>query len=325
MTNGTASEGTKRNKIRFGFVIAAAILMLLGIIIITFAASDNKSLMSSLSYAEKTGVTIPADEYNPLYDNNIVCVSGEITYSEPISDSITGFSATGLCLRRISEIYQWMETEQSDEYGTEYTYRETWVSEPIDSERFRNRSSHVNTPDKFIPSDEFYDYDDRLGAFSLPIEAVNDLANKEAKLIQLADTGYKADLERYFVCDNYITSFSREPSVDDIRISYTVLAPTHVTIVALQHGDTFTSFSSDSGSDVILMYDGIYTLEEAVAIAADNGRIKAAVGCVIGAALIIAGILILNFLANVPIFGGLSKRSSVDPNYPEDEELPVVK
>ena len=288
-------------------VIISAVFILAGVMVITFFASDNKSIQSTLSHAKKTGIEISAEEYDPLYDNEIVCVSGNVTLSEPMSDDETGFTASGIYMRREAEIYQWKEEVNSDEDGDTYTYEKKWVSKPIDSSRFKKRK-YVNSDSKYIHSEDFYDYQAHVGAFLLPVEAVSDLALKEAKRVNIEQSGYKADLERFYIRDNFITSYSKMPEIGDIRIFYKVMSPETVTIVGRQHGDRLTFFSSDDGSEALLMYQGVYTLEQIIGMESGSANTKTALGIAAGAALIILGLVIMHFFGHVRIFTMLFAR-----------------
>ena len=141
--------------------------------------NEGRSVATAKGLAEGAKVTVEAEagKVDPAKEGQLVHVIGQTTLEQPAGDELFGVTGPDLLkLRRIVEVYQWVEeTKQTkrtklgggEETVTEYTYAKKWDEKLHDSADFKRPAGHGNVMAK-VAAETFEATEVRLGAFRLP-------------------------------------------------------------------------------------------------------------------------------------------------------------
>eukprot|EP00957_Ditylum_brightwellii_P072859 5537164-Ditylum_brightwellii.AAC.1 len=220
---------------------------------------------SKLAMEVKNNVVLPENE------GKLVVISGTATTEDTLIDPDFGFqSSKTLQLRRVAEMYQWSEkknTKTEKKTGgskttiTTYTYEKKWSQVLINSDKFNKSYGHINPDVMKYESSTWTAAKVTLGAFNLPSSEVlrintwTDTHVSDSNNTTLL-SGVKPSGTGYYVGEN-----PSSPQVGDIRVTFSVVLPTDITIVAQQSEGTFVPFVTNNGGSIDLLKTGIYGKE----------------------------------------------------------------
>eukprot|EP00698_Gefionella_okellyi_P005499 TRINITY_DN15028_c0_g1_i1.p1 TRINITY_DN15028_c0_g1~~TRINITY_DN15028_c0_g1_i1.p1 ORF type:complete len:424 (-),score=74.93 TRINITY_DN15028_c0_g1_i1:1111-2217(-) len=215
--------------------------------------------------------------------------------------------------KRTVEYCQWSETsvEHKRDDGTKYhtyVYTKGWRSYPIVSLFFDQPFAHHNPQEQPLPDRSSQSSGARIGAFYAPGELMRDLrasfstlefkrnalANFEGSVAQRLGFNYIGKGRFYrsheaSVSESLLRLTGRvfEGSLDlqigellsvctagDIRVSFEVMAPSSVSVLArlVDEAGTLGTYSTTAGYDLALMHAGQFTIEEMIATAKSDLR-----------------------------------------------------
>ena len=252
----------------FGGVIAGIVAILAGIVLLGW--NEGRAVQTERALDEGAGVVVEvsADTVDPANDGDLIHVSGDTTVGGPVSDGSWPVSAEALRLIRNVEMYQWRETSRSEtrtrlgggeETVTTYEYDRVWSDTRQDSSSFRQPSGHQN-PDFPVEAASFTADDARLGAFRLDDRIIEQVGSGES--LTFDDETQQALRDRagsratVSVSEVYLGDNPSSPQVGDTRVSYEVVRPGDISVVAAQSGDGFSEYRADNGGTILLVSDG---------------------------------------------------------------------
>lgn len=249
-------------------VLVGIVLILLFIVVLFWNEGRAVQTARSLEEGSSAVVSVKADSVEAANDGKLVHVTGEATTKEQLSDSAFGVSASALVLRRQVEMFQWREDKKSEtkkkvgggeETITDYTYREDWASEPIDSSSFKVKKDHEN-PSMPYEATSFVAKEAKIGGFALPERLVKQINKEEPlpatdELLAKAPDDVKGKLSVH-EGKAFLGKHPDRPSIGDVRVTYSVVKPTTVSVVAVQRAGTFEPYPSKAGDDVELLQLG---------------------------------------------------------------------
>jgi uncharacterized membrane protein YecN with MAPEG domain len=231
---------------------------------------------------------------------------------DALTDSMFGVNERAISLTRSVEYYQYIEnsrTETKDNLGgsqervTTYTYTQAWVSSPVNSNNFQDPDykdsnfvlAQVDTKTGYAVNVSFGAY--RLPAFIISSIRGNEPVNirlSDAQLQQLEDTLSRRQSGRMaHVRDNvvYFGQSISNPSVGDVRITFTKAVPGDVSIIAKVVGDTFDQFVASNGRVVSMVSTGIVSADSMIAGAKSANKALTWLIRLFGVALVIGGLM----------------------------------
>ena len=144
---------------------------------------------------------------------------------------------------------------------TTYSYRREWVDKPVDLSRFKE-SGHENRGRKRYPDGSSQAAMVTLGGFRLPPGLVSQMDWSEPYAL--------AGLPEEFVGPGQVvdgvfhTGRPGDPEIGDERVSFSITRPRDVSVLAVQRGDTFAAYKTESGKTKFLLYPGLLTAEQVV-------------------------------------------------------------
>jgi len=247
--------------------------------------NEGRAVRTAIGIEEAGGsvVSVSADKVDPSQDKKLVHATGIATTTETLSDPQFGISEKAIKLRRKVDMYQWIEkqsTETRKRFGggtektTTYTYAKDWTDKAIASKNFKKPEGHSN-PDMRYDTRVVTAHMVTLGAMKLPSGLKDQMNGFEA--IALDDKCIEklpADCKKQAVLDNdrlYMPGGAKEPAPDptkpeigDLRISFEVVRPAEVSVMARQIDDTFEPWQSSEGGSVDKLMAGVVSPENMI-------------------------------------------------------------
>lgn len=214
----------------------------------------------TLKEGERSVVATTADAVDPELEGRLVHLSGVAGTDEILTDPVFGVSENAIHLERQVEMYQWNEdsqTETKKKLGggekrvTTYRYAKTWSREPIDSGQFAEPTGHQNPGAMPYRSRTESAKDVRVGAFHLSpslVGAIN--ASEDIPLPDDVLGNLPQDLAgktRVLGQTLYIGPDATVPRVGDLRVSFSRVPATVVSILSKQQGDQLVAFTAKHG------------------------------------------------------------------------------
>lgn len=302
----------------FGFVL------LVGSIVLLFW-NEGRAVATAKSLREgaATVIDVPSDSINPANESKLIHVTGETAVTEPLQDPLFQISETSLRLRRNIEVYVWKEKKESksrDKVGggkettTTYSYEKVWSPNLIKSSSFKSAEDHENPTRLEIPKKEFVADKATLGQFQLTpqiiekiggdetVEATNDQLTKVSENFR---EKLKVEGDKY-----YLGTDPGNPEIGDERISFTVLRPGTLSVVAAQTKKSFSPYLTTNGREIELVEAGSVTAPQMFAHAQAANRMLTWILRAVGfAAMFFAGMLVLGPISAlariIPFMGSL--------------------
>ena len=288
----TESWGSRLGSSIKGVLVGGA-LFLLGFPVLFW--NEGNSVKTARAIDEGEGACI-AVESNAKVDaenyGKLVHMTGKADTKDVLSDATFGVSATAIHLKRSVEMYQWVEerhtTEKkkvggSVEKTTTYTYKKDWVSSAIDSSGFKE-AGHDNPGSIEFPEEEQYASSVSFGAFRLSERQIRKIGSSQGFVIT---NGFQCALPRVQIAGNTIyvpnaetrnnalnnRDVATQTRIGDMRVTFRVIYPHEISIIAKQHGDTFVDYTAKNGKKLNYLEEGVKDAAEMFQTARTNNTI----------------------------------------------------
>ena len=196
--------------------------------------------------------------------------------AEALKDNTFWIVTDDLKLKRTVEMYQWYEEEHeechdnywwSEDCTTTYTYKTKWSDDAISSSSFYQSSDHQNPSTWEFESDERVKEPITLWAYTLTPIFVNQLTNYKTINLSEQDVNtpekYKWNEKFHINGDQiYIWADPTNPTVWDLRITFSSVNPWTVSIVWKQMGNELTSYKVSNWRNINLLSQGNVNAED---------------------------------------------------------------
>ena len=257
--------------------------------------NEGNSVKTEKAIDEGEGVCISVDsnaQVDAENEGKLVHMTGKADTKDVLSDATFGVSATAIKLKREVEMYQWVEesrtTEKkkmggSVEKTTTYTYKMAWSSHAIDSSGFKE-SGHNNPGAIEFPAEEWVAANVTFGAFRLSEKQIGKIGSSRSFAFP---TNFTCAIPRVQVKGTTIyvpeagtrnnslnnRDVATQPRIGDMRVTFSVIYPHDVSIIAKQKGDSFIDYTAKNKKKLNYLEDGIEDAEAMFATARTNNRI----------------------------------------------------
>jgi hypothetical protein len=300
------------------------IALLIGSVVLLFW-NEGRAVATAKSLREgaETVIEVPSDNINPANDAKLVHVTGDTAVVEPLEDSLFNMSETVLRLRRNIQVYEWKEKKESksrDKIGggkettTTYTYEKVWAPELVQSSSFKSPDDHQNPTRLEIPKKELVAKNATLGQFKLTTQIIGKISGDEsieateerlAKVSEDLQAKLKIDGDRF-----YLGADPANPEIGDEKITFTVLRPGTISIVAAQTKQSFAPYVTKNEREIELVEAGSVSAPQMFAHAQAANRTLTWILRAVGfAAMFFGGMLVLGpisaFAHILPFLGSL--------------------
>ena len=294
--------------------------------------NEGNSVKTARAIDEGEGACISVDSNDKVdaeNDGKLVHMSGKADTKDVLSDDVFGISATAIRLQRNVEMYQWIEeshtTEKkkmggSVEKTTTYTYKKDWSSNAINSSGFKEQG-HDNPGAIEFPEEEKYAANVSFGAFKLSDKQIRMIGSSQDFVIT---NGFKCALPRVQIAGNTIyvpngetrnnalnnRDVATQTRIGDMRVTFRVIYPHDVSVIAKQKGDSFIDYTAKNGKKLNYLENGIEDAASMFSTARTNNTIVTWLVRIAGFLLMFIGLSMvfkpLSVLADVlPILGDI--------------------
>lgn len=311
---------------RIGESIKGILVGLVGVVVAfpLLFWNEGRAVKTAKGLEEGAGavVSVPGDKVDPQHEGKLVHVSAQATADATLVDPDLRVSAPGIALVRTVEMFQWDEDKKSEkrkklgggeETVTTYTYNTVWDDDHHASSGFKERQGHEN-PDMPLRSSRWTAPSVTLGAFTLPTSLVEEIDRSEALTVDPKTIATPAAAGSRAVQGSnggvYFGANPSSPAVGDLRITYAVVKPQPVSVIARQVASSFQPYVASTGLAISMLEPGTVPAAEMFQHAQDANTtltwILRAVGCFvmfIGFALIFRPLAVVADV--IPLVGGL--------------------
>ena len=272
----------------FGGVLGGFVLIIIGIVLLWWNEGNNVRNIKTTAEMEKIVVDVPSDKVDINNDGKLIATNGKLLNEEILVDETFNVRVKTPLMKRIVEIYQWEEDSSTDDDGnTTYSYDKKWSSDIIDSGDFHNKK-YENPKSKLYEDKDYNSKDVKVGVFSLSSNQINMLSTKENYTSFDNDKAQELKLN---VQGIYLTNSKDldHPEIGDMRISFKYNGSNEISVLAVQQGNTFTSFVSKTDKSVNRVMDGTKSGKEMINVIKEEDKFIKWLLRAIGVILCIAG------------------------------------
>lgn len=258
-------------------------LILIAVAVVALFWNEGRAVKRAQDLAQGRGAVVEGDvaRVDPAQEGALLHLTGEATTDATLADPDFDVALTALRLRRVAEMYQWVERTETktrqkvgggQERVTNYHYDRNWSASLVDSTQFKTPTGHENPRTMPVTSNDWTAERVTLGAFTLapalkgklsnyqplPMEALPPAESKAMQQfpnLQISSGGY------------YIGANPSSPAVGDIRVNFEVVKPQVVSVVAGQKGQSLDAWKARNSTVALLGFgeqsaDDLFTQAE---------------------------------------------------------------
>jgi WD40 repeat protein/uncharacterized membrane protein len=236
--------------------------------------NEGRAVRSDRGLREGARSVLPVSDpsrVDPANEGKLVHLTGRADTEEVLADATFGVSEKAIRLARVVEMFQWIEKQEQittgrtpdfdPETATKYTYRMDWSERLIDSRPFAEEG-HTNPPAMRYPGETWTAREVRLGGYVLSPALVSEIGGAEKRpigkaLLEKVPGELRQQLQ---VRDDsfYLpqTPHQTDQQIGDLRITYQVIRPAEVSILARQVKDSFEPYTTSNGTPVFRLTMG---------------------------------------------------------------------
>lgn len=326
MVNDSYTEVTNRSwfsRIGSAFKgILVGLLLIIGAIGLLFW-NEGRAVERYKTLKEGGGKVVSVDlsRVDEANQDKLVHVSGRAETQDVVRDVEFNVEAQVISLHRLVEMYQWQESTRSEtrkklgggeETVTTYSYDKGWSSHVINSDYFKKVQGHVNPSIMLYSSRTFSAKEVNVGPFQLSPSLISKIDNTEPLAFNYKVPTDSKNSQPVHTQPGgfYIGNNPSQTQVGDLRITFTVVQPTDVSIVSTQSGSTFKPYQAKAGGSIELLQLGVHSAESMFASAQRSNtlltwvlRVVGFVVMAIAFAMVLAPLVVLADV--VPAIGSL--------------------
>ena len=299
----------KRISNSFKGILGGIIAIAIGIGLLWWNEGNNVKNLKTTAELDEVYIDVDSSSIDSKNEGKLIATSGKLINEETLTDKQFLVSVETPLMKRIVEVYQWEEDEDTDEDGdTVYRYKKVWSSELIDSTEF-NRSGYNNPQHKKFEDETFASKEVKVGAFKLSDDQIKELSTN-AKFTDFNEE--QANKNNLTISGKYLTNSEDldNPKIGDVRIYFVYNNSTDISVLAVQKGESFIDFVSKAGKNVNKVVDGTHSGKDMINdIKKSNNafkwvlRVAGAILCMMGFSTILKPISAIT--SYVPILGSL--------------------
>ncbi len=196
----------------------------------------------TLEAGRRAVVAIDAARVDPAQEGQLIHLAGVATTKDVLSDAVFDVSLAAIKLRRTVEMYQWTQEQHStttkhvggsETTETTYSYKKVWSDRWIDSSGFKYPADHANPASMPYGSQTEQAEHVTLGAFHLDPVFVSQISDFKPYPIMrkgAVPEGFEPNGGGYY------RGAPASPAIGDLRVSFSVVAPTAVSLIGRQQG-----------------------------------------------------------------------------------------
>lgn len=303
---------------RSGRASVGMFLMLMSAVLLMWNEHRTVERVQALQEGSEITISIDANEVNPNYEQQLVHLSANVVTDEILKDEAFGIEVNALKLRRKVEVYQWQEKlkEGAAEANlSTVTYEKVWSDRLIESADFVQ-------PQYQNPIAFQYEREDQqaqiitIGAFELSADLIARLQQfRPLKISQQVVKQHPLPPHTQLYGNGfYLGQNPAVPQIGDTKITYQVIEPLLMTVVAQQLGSSLQIFNTESGSRLALLSKGALTKDQIFTQAFEQNTVLTWGLRILGIGLMIVSFRMVLFplsrlLGYIPVIGVVAEKS----------------
>lgn len=262
-------------------VLVGLVLFALGFPVLYLNEGRSVKTAKAIDEGEESCISLDSNaEIDPEMNGKLVHLTGKAETDDVLSDDVFGVSVNAIALERNVEMYQWIEeikTTEKKKLGGKVekvevpTYRKGWSSTAVDSSSFME-AGHDNPCSMEFQEDKTFASNVRFGAFHLGERQIERIGAAQAyrfpasftskvERVQVQGTVMYVPNAETRLNEKNNRIVASQPRIGDMRVTYKVVLPHEISIVAKQHGDTFVDYTTTNGRKLSYLVDGISDAE----------------------------------------------------------------
>jgi hypothetical protein len=250
--------------------VLVGLALIIGSVVLLFW-NEGRAVATAKSLREGAAAVIdaPSDNINSANENKLIHVTGDTAVTDSVEDPLFNISEAAVRLRRNIQVFEWKEKKESkkrDKVGggsettTTYSYEKAWSPSLTKSSGFKSPEDHHNPDRLAVPKTEFIAKNATVGQFQLTPEIIAKMTGDEAlppteeqlsKVPSKLQTKLKVESDEFF-----LGADPANPEIGDEKISFTILRPGTVSIVAAQTKHSFAPYTTQNGREIELVEAG---------------------------------------------------------------------
>lgn len=260
----------------FKGIIIGVIMFLVSFVVLWTNEGRAVKTRKALEEGQGKVVSVSCEKVDPANDGKLVHTSGAATIDEVLRDPEFGVEAKAVKLKRVVEMFQWVEHKETKskkklggkkETTTKYSYTTEWSDKPVDSSGFDTTKGHENPGEFPCQPLELSAEKVALGAFELSpglLKQMNDFTPITIDKIDREAPLPKKLKGKAKVCKGaiYIGKKPSSPKVGDVRVKFMVVEPGEVSVIAQQTGQTFQPAPTKVGKSLEMLSMGKHSARE---------------------------------------------------------------
>lgn len=278
-------------------------VVLLGVAVWLLFWNEGRSVRRARALTEGAGavVSVAAGAVDPVHEGDLVHVSGQAETFDVLRDPTFGVAVNAIHLKRQVEMYQWREIEDSKtekklgggtETTTTYSYQKGWSSSLESSSSFKVPEGHENPSQMPYGKFEVSASEVSVGAFKLSSGLIGSMRRYEP--LPGSSLGEPPSQLRWkaqpYNNGYYIGRSPASPEIGDVRVSFEIVRPATVSIVARQAGNRLEAYRTRGGESLSLLSYGAVPAEAMFVAAEKANRVTTWIFRLLGYLLLAWGI-----------------------------------
>ena len=255
---------------------------------------------------------------------------------DTLTDDMFGVRERAIRIDRKVEYYQWVENAQTrerekigggKETTTTYTYEKKWVDKPVNSAEFKDpQYQSANKVLSEVEERNEMAQHVTFGAYTLPESFVASISGSEPVEVRMTEQqtfAWNEQLHALMPTVDETTSLihtsantaylgisPNSPQIGDVRITFTKVVPTDISLIAKVNGSTFEAYKAKNGQKFTRIEMGKVSADEMLGHAKSANNTWTWVLRVLGIMLVVGGLkamfgLLLMLFKVLPFLGSI--------------------
>jgi hypothetical protein len=262
----------KLRESRMMAVLLTPIGLFLGLLLCFLAVrelilNEKIAVHHAKTLAEGENIVIPTDIFQQrINEGKLIHLSGYPMVNAARRDDLFEIVAVNaIKLRRVVSMYQWQE-----EISKDPTYYQMWSKQHIDSSQFIEPREHLNPP-KLVAEKTVIAGQVKLGDFMLSANLIEKMEPYQKFLIMDSSFWQVQENLRSFLQGKklhfeeesyYVGQDSAHPQIGDLQISFEIVQPGIISIIAKQANSSLIPYQTQTGDEIEFFEYGTVSAEK---------------------------------------------------------------
>ena len=293
----------------FKGIIGGFIFIIIGVGLLWWNEGNNVKNLKTTAEMEDIVIDVKSDKVDSKNEGKLIATHGKLTNEKELTDETFGITIKTPIMKRVVEVYQWVEDSNTDDNGnTTYSYKKEWSNNIIDSSEF-HKAGHDNPKEKKYEDKTLTSDDVKVGEFSLSSVQIERLSTNGEYTDYNQEKVNESNLK---ISGKYLTNSVdlENPQIGDIKVSFVYNNSKDVSVLAVQSGNSFIDFVSKAGKNINRIKDGNHSGIDMINSIREENKFLKWILRLVGCLLCIGGIAailkpISAITSFVPILGSL--------------------